>query len=144
MFCLTLKGFYTFKILVRIMIFDKQTSFLSSFRSELAKVRCSYSGLYWGPGYRDAFSSRSVFRLLPFQIDLFWTAHSNVCVFMISSENRRRKRIRVTGVLGWGLSVKRGYHPQNWVKIRFAWFRCKSIVKSLMIIQNKMFACSCD
>ena len=35
------------------------------------------------PGYTDAFSNRSVFISLRFQIDPLWFAYSNVCVFMI-------------------------------------------------------------
>ena len=36
-----------------------------------------------GLGYTDAFSNRSVFTLLCFQIDPLWIVYSNVCVFMI-------------------------------------------------------------
>ena len=36
-----------------------------------------------GPSYTDAFSNRSVFILLRFQIVPLWTAFSNVRVFMI-------------------------------------------------------------
>ena len=37
-----------------------------------------------GPGYTDAFSNRSVFISLRFQIDPVWFAYSNVCVFIIA------------------------------------------------------------
>ena len=61
MFCLTLKGFYTFKILVRIMIFDKQTSFLSSFRSELAEVILAHI-----QDYTEALVTGMRFQVVPF------------------------------------------------------------------------------
>ena len=35
------------------------------------------------PGYTDAFSNRSAFISLRFQIDPIWFAYSNVCVFII-------------------------------------------------------------